>query len=157
MSGAAGSVLIRTINEFAAFPAEFTVKITAYLRDPTVSGFEQRGDPSGALKKLEVGEILTKQSESYANGSICAVFPFKAPESRTLAKGNIMTAISATFWESMTLKSIFQFRKIELGYPFVTRVRFDTGEGGNNGAAPTSKVNAATSVVTCRKNETEAD
>ena len=48
MSGAAGRVLIRTISEFAAFPAEFTVKITTYLIEPIASGFEQSNDPSGA-------------------------------------------------------------------------------------------------------------
>jgi hypothetical protein len=46
---------------------------------------------------------------------------------------------------------------IELGYPFLTRVRFDTGSGGDVGMKVISNENAAASVVTWFENERDAD
>ena len=62
--GATGSLVTRTSIEFAALPPPLTVKTTAYLRDPGSRELEQRRDASGALKKIDVGGIRTKHSES---------------------------------------------------------------------------------------------
>ena len=78
-------------------------------------------------------------------------------DSIILLKGNIMTAISVIWLLCTSKTSRFHFINIELGYPFLMRVRFDTAKGGNEGAARTSKENAAAIVATCLKKETEAE